>query len=89
MVFLAVVDADYKFTYIDVGTYSSSKDAAIFQHRKFFGAKACGIGEHLRPFSHRGLSPQKHIFSYRLLENKWRNTSCMQEFGCLECSTCC
>ncbi|XP_068127391.1 uncharacterized protein [Hyperolius riggenbachi] len=31
---LAVVDADYRFTYIDVGNYGSSNDASIFERCK-------------------------------------------------------
>lgn len=32
---MAVVDADYKFIYVDIGSFGSSADSAVFQHSKF------------------------------------------------------
>ncbi|XP_068116824.1 uncharacterized protein [Hyperolius riggenbachi] len=34
IVLMAVVDADYRFTYIDIGNYGSNNDASIFQKSK-------------------------------------------------------
>ncbi|XP_040187301.1 protein ANTAGONIST OF LIKE HETEROCHROMATIN PROTEIN 1-like [Rana temporaria] len=35
IVLLAVVDADYKFLYVDIGAFGSSADSGVFQHSKF------------------------------------------------------
>ena len=35
IVLMAVVDADYRFTYIDVGDYGSNSDSAIFRNCNF------------------------------------------------------
>lgn len=32
IVFLALVDTDYKFTYIDIGSYGSTADSAFFRN---------------------------------------------------------
>ncbi|XP_040203443.1 protein ANTAGONIST OF LIKE HETEROCHROMATIN PROTEIN 1-like [Rana temporaria] len=35
IVLLAVVDADYKFIYVDIGAFGSSADSGVFKHSKF------------------------------------------------------
>ncbi|XP_068089507.1 uncharacterized protein [Hyperolius riggenbachi] len=35
LVLLAIVDADYKFLYVDIGSYGSSSDSTIFKNSKF------------------------------------------------------
>lgn len=35
VVLMAVVDADYKFIYVDIGSFGSNADSAVFQHSKF------------------------------------------------------
>lgn len=36
IVLMAVADADYKFTYVDVGAYGKDCDSSVFQHTTFF-----------------------------------------------------
>ncbi|XP_030746956.1 protein ALP1-like [Sitophilus oryzae] len=33
---MAIVDADYKFTYVDIGAYGKDWDSSVFQHTTFF-----------------------------------------------------
>ena len=32
---MALVDADFKFTFVDTGNYESQSDVAVFKHSKF------------------------------------------------------
>ena len=38
IIMLAVVDANYKFMYVDVGSYGADSDAGIFRHCGLFNA---------------------------------------------------
>ena len=33
--YLALVDTDYKFTFVDIGNYGSQSDGAVFKHPNF------------------------------------------------------
>ena len=32
---MALVDADYKFTFVEIGNYGSQSDGAVFKHSNF------------------------------------------------------
>ena len=70
IILLALVDANYKFLWVDVGTNGSSSDAQIFNDCDL----CLGIVDGtclMKPFSTRGLPDEERILSHarRVVEN--------------------
>nr|CAH7756542.1 unnamed protein product [Callosobruchus chinensis] len=79
IVLLACCDADYKFTWVDIGAYGSEHDASIFRRSEmgrmfniempyfFVGDEAFPLKSYImRPYPGRHLNLQKSVFNYRL-----------------------
>ena len=49
LVLMALVDADYKFTFVDIGNYGSQSDEAVFKHSNFGQKLINGELEYLNP----------------------------------------
>lgn len=95
IVLLAIVDADYRFLYVDIGSNSRISEGGVLRNSKFFHAlennaldipkadflpgteqlfpyvlvadEAFLLREDLlKPYSQRGLTPERRIYNYRL-----------------------
>nr|CAH7767053.1 unnamed protein product [Callosobruchus chinensis] len=78
VVLLAVCDSNYKFLYIDVGSFGKESDSTVLNFEKvsdnliplpyvFIGDEAFGISKNLmRAYPGSNLTVPKRIFNYRL-----------------------
>nr|CAH7714061.1 unnamed protein product [Callosobruchus chinensis] len=79
IILLALVDANYCFTAIDVGSYGRCSDSNIFKNSALckklhsipyyvvVADEAFGISEYvLRPYARKNLETKKRVFNYRL-----------------------
>ncbi|XP_018372879.1 PREDICTED: putative nuclease HARBI1 [Trachymyrmex cornetzi] len=67
IVLMAVCDAYYRFTFVDIGAAGSNHDSVIFKESAFVADQAFPLDKHImRPYPGNNLGEKKNIFNYRL-----------------------